>query len=305
MNIKQLEYLTKISKFKSLNEAANEFFITRQNLSYSMKALEDELGTKIFKRSNQGIEFTENGKRILKDVEQILNIVSEWYNLSENKTHNESIIIESRGVLSDTIVPQIMSICSEKYSNISISAFEGIETKKFTAKPSFKADSLITLEFFSPESFEKIKQKSLENNWKYRVLAKGSGAVFMNTKNPLAQLSYVSINDIKEQCIVASNLSAIHYDNPSFWQYFDEETILHPPNREATLKMTLMSPNVVSLASFVAVKNTEYVNNRLIKAVYPVDCPMLEILVAFYYSKRDKNNVEKVLNIAEELLINY
>lgn len=233
MNLKQLEYLSKINKYKSLNEAANDFFITRQSLSYSLKSLEEELGTEIFLRSKQGIEFTENGKRILADTEKILDIISKWYKLSDNKNNCENIIMESLGVLSDTIIPQIMSICSSKCSDVMISAFESGETKKYTAPPSSDADSLIVFEFFSPENFEKNIKNSINAKWNYRILAKGSAAVFMNTKNPLAKASSISMDDIKENCIIASHFPASYYDNPSFWQHFDKRTILHPPNREA------------------------------------------------------------------------
>lgn len=65
MRIEQLKYLISISHYHSMNLAAEALYITPQALSASIKHLESELGTTIFERTNKGVSFTEDGKRVL------------------------------------------------------------------------------------------------------------------------------------------------------------------------------------------------------------------------------------------------
>ena len=50
MNTQQLEYVIAISEEKSLSKAADRLLVTQPALSQQIKKLEQELGTKLFRR---------------------------------------------------------------------------------------------------------------------------------------------------------------------------------------------------------------------------------------------------------------
>ncbi len=72
MRIEQFEYLTEISKNKSMNAASKKLHITPQALSTSIKKLEEELNLTILDRTTMGVSLTEKGQALLLLVENFL-----------------------------------------------------------------------------------------------------------------------------------------------------------------------------------------------------------------------------------------
>lgn len=64
MTFQQLEYVVEISKCGSINKAAQKLFLSQSGISTAVRELEQELGIRIFARSNRGVEFTQEGKGI-------------------------------------------------------------------------------------------------------------------------------------------------------------------------------------------------------------------------------------------------
>ena len=54
-----------ISKCGSINKAAQKLFLSQSGISTAVRELEQELGIRIFARSNRGVEFTQEGKEFL------------------------------------------------------------------------------------------------------------------------------------------------------------------------------------------------------------------------------------------------
>ena len=87
MTLTQLQYAVTIAKTKSMNQAANELFVSQPALSGAMKELEDELGTQLFIRNNRGIVITTEGEEFLSYARQMV----ELGNLVEERFVNKSI----------------------------------------------------------------------------------------------------------------------------------------------------------------------------------------------------------------------
>lgn len=56
MNLKQIKYAVSVAKYKSFSKAAKELYLSQPNISQNINSLENEIGYKIFHRTNQGIE---------------------------------------------------------------------------------------------------------------------------------------------------------------------------------------------------------------------------------------------------------
>ncbi|WP_315120903.1 LysR family transcriptional regulator [uncultured Clostridium sp.] len=72
MKFKQIEYALAVSRTLSFSKAAKELYVSQPNISSAINSLEDELGIKIFKRTNQGITITPEGVKFLKHANNIL-----------------------------------------------------------------------------------------------------------------------------------------------------------------------------------------------------------------------------------------
>ena len=71
MTVQQCNYVLKIAACGSFNEAAKELFVAQSSLSVSVKALEQELGIRIFHRAGSGVYLTEEGAEFARYARQL------------------------------------------------------------------------------------------------------------------------------------------------------------------------------------------------------------------------------------------
>jgi len=80
MNITQIKYVLQVAASRSMREAAAGLFISQPALSESISDLEDELGIRIFDRSNKGVSLTDEGREF---IEYAKKAVSQYEILEE------------------------------------------------------------------------------------------------------------------------------------------------------------------------------------------------------------------------------
>lgn len=100
MTLQQLSYIAEISKCGSISRAARKLFLSQSAISASVSALEEELGIRLFDRSNRGVEFTPEGKEFLSYAVSLL----------EQKDRIESLYRESRAS-----APARLSVSTQRY----------------------------------------------------------------------------------------------------------------------------------------------------------------------------------------------
>ncbi len=76
MNFHQLEIFVRVVEEKSFTKAAKKLYVSQPALSKSIRALEEEVGTKLFERSAYGLEITEAGRTVYKYSKDAI----EYYN---------------------------------------------------------------------------------------------------------------------------------------------------------------------------------------------------------------------------------
>ena len=81
MTILQLKYVVALSQSSSMREASSKLYVSQPALSSTIKDLEDDIGIKIFERTNKGITLTPEGNEFIGLAKQAL----KQYELIENK----------------------------------------------------------------------------------------------------------------------------------------------------------------------------------------------------------------------------
>lgn len=76
MQLQQLEYFVKIVEYGSLNKASEYFYVTQPALSKAIMNLEEEIGAEVLRRTNKGVQMTENGKKLYEYAKDILSQVA-------------------------------------------------------------------------------------------------------------------------------------------------------------------------------------------------------------------------------------
>lgn len=72
MSISKYGLFNTVVEIGSLTKAAEKLHLTQSGVSYTISALETELGFTLLKRNRSGISLTNNGERILKHIKKIL-----------------------------------------------------------------------------------------------------------------------------------------------------------------------------------------------------------------------------------------
>ncbi|GAA3406095.1 LysR family transcriptional regulator [Paenibacillus hodogayensis] len=65
MTLQQMKYAAEVARCRSINRAASKLFVSQSSISSAIKELESELHITLFKRSNQGVELTPEGRQFL------------------------------------------------------------------------------------------------------------------------------------------------------------------------------------------------------------------------------------------------
>lgn len=76
MEIRLLEYFLAVVREQSISAGAESLHLSQPTLSRQLKDLENELGKKLFIRSNRKITLTEDGIILRKRAEEILSLVN-------------------------------------------------------------------------------------------------------------------------------------------------------------------------------------------------------------------------------------
>jgi len=88
MTLTQLRYVITVANSGSMSEAARTLFIAQPSLSASIKELETEIGTELFRRTNRGISLTPEGEGFIGYARQVV----EQYELMESKYIDQTTI---------------------------------------------------------------------------------------------------------------------------------------------------------------------------------------------------------------------
>lgn len=122
MTIRQLEYFVTAAHTLNFTVTAQQFFISQSAVTQQIKALENELGAKIFNRKNNVVSLTPAGEALLPDAEQIIEITHE----SIKKVHavrdgmNGSLRIGYLQSMEMTRFPKSIQRAKEDYPGIQL-----------------------------------------------------------------------------------------------------------------------------------------------------------------------------------------
>ena len=94
INIRHLEYFTKVAKLGSINKAAQALYISQPYLGKIMHDLEENLGERLFNRSRSGVTLTPEGVEFLARSEKILEEMdSLWFRKKEKTEGSEPLAV--------------------------------------------------------------------------------------------------------------------------------------------------------------------------------------------------------------------
>ncbi len=254
MTLQQLKYVIEIVNSGSITEASKRLYISQPSLSTAVKELENEMGIEIFNRTSKGISLSSDGVEFLSYARQVI----EQTELLELRYKDKKVI------------KKICSISTQHYA-FAVNAFSNLikklnvleyevtlrETKTYEiindVANFYSEIGILYLNSFNKKVLTKLFK---ENNLKFIELFKAEPHVFISKKNPLANKSIVTIDDLKEYpflCFEQGNYNSFYFSE-EILSTLPKKKIIHVSDR-ATLFNLLIGLNGYTICTGILNSN--------------------------------------------------
>lgn len=156
MNSRQVECILEVAKTQNFNRAAENLFISQPTLSHHIKVVEEELGFKIFDRSQKSVQLTNVGKTFCQGLETINDdlqtLIEQCQNFGQKYQRTIKISIFNRLALLK--LPKAIEIFKSKYPKVFIDPIFDSSTNRFGQFLAGQTDIL----FIRDEDAKNVKQ---------------------------------------------------------------------------------------------------------------------------------------------------
>lgn len=186
MKIEQIRYVLEIYKTGSISKAAQKFYMSRPNMSNSVRNLENEVGFEILERSVDGVKFTKKGQAFIRHCMNIIKEVDEIQELAEEKARLQF------GVVNPNCPPveeAFIKLCrameaKEELSRYQLSMYREYQYESMVLLNRRKADIAITVskDLSAPSLLREMSERGLE----YKKLWDAPCNVNLSVNHPLA-----------------------------------------------------------------------------------------------------------------------
>lgn len=127
MDLRQLQYFTKIAESGSFREAAVRANIAQSALSRHMRALEEELGVILLERHARGIRLTTEGEQLKRRADSILRDVEETKSelTATTSSPRGTVTIGASSTTSRLLYARLAEATSQRFPGIDLQMTEG------------------------------------------------------------------------------------------------------------------------------------------------------------------------------------
>ncbi|MEY8712634.1 LysR family transcriptional regulator [Mangrovibacter phragmitis] len=189
MNIRNLEYLVALAKYRHFQRAAEACNVSQPTLSAQLRKLENELGLQLLERTTRKIRFTQTGLRLVEQTQVILREIEALKNMANSSQNSLSQTLDI-GII-PTLAPYIFShmntLCRENFPEVEMEIHEAQtqhllamlesdaiecaivmaskETSKYVELPLFEEPLVLGVSHKHPYArFDEINMDHLKNN---------------------------------------------------------------------------------------------------------------------------------------------
>lgn len=206
MTILQLKYVIAIANASSMREAASKLYVSQPALSATIRELEEELGIKIFERTNKGISLTQDGLEFLpyakQAVSQYVIIEDRYMEMDREKTHF-SVSMQHYVFAVHAFIETVKQFSFQKYN------FSVHETKTDEVLSNVRdLKSEIGIISYSKSNENILKKLFREYQLQFSPLMKRETYAYVWKEHPLAHLKEVSLEALSEYPCVSFDQSS-------------------------------------------------------------------------------------------------
>lgn len=196
MNILHMKYAVEVANTRSISKAAENLYTSQPNLSRAIKALENDLKIKIFKRSSKGLEITIAGEEFLLYAKNALAQIKKIESLYENRNEKKlrlSICVPRASYFSYAFSDFAKGLDSESSAEIVYKETNSMRSILNVVKEEYDLGVVRYQSTFEKYFNTLFEEKKLN----HEVLNEFTYVMLMNKNNPLAQKERILAEDLQ------------------------------------------------------------------------------------------------------------
>lgn len=294
MTLQQLRYLIEVARSGSFNAAAQELYVSQSTLSMAIKDLEEELGIKIFLRSNRGLTLTNDGTELLSYARQVV----EQADLLSDRYANRKKADSNRLSIST----QHYAFCVRAFMNL-IEEYDA-ESYDFTLRETRTSEILADVHEFRSElgiiylsDFnERALNRALdEHNLEFTLLFEANVHVFVGEHHPLAKRTSLKPADLSEYPRLSFEQGTVN----SF--HFAEEPLASLPHKKnITYSDRGTLTNLLTHSSGYTL-STGVLSNEMQTGIVAIPLDVNEVMRVGYIMHKERKPSKLVLRYIKKL----
>ena len=231
VKLEYLEYIVEVKRCKSISRAARNLYTTQPTVSIAIQNVEDELGFKIFHRSNTGVELTKEGMELYEKIERVLATIEEMKQISEKQSIKAINLLAVPEVCSSFTI-DLVERMSSSLKNVSINIKE-MRTNELLSSL-FSTGNDIGIGCYTKASEKKILSQLNDHDYKVETIIRDCMVVFLSRKDVDSYRHSLNIKDLSEKTPILfvdnepmSDVSGvnIHKGKPKYLTFSDKSSI--------------------------------------------------------------------------------
>lgn len=200
MKLTTIAYFIAVAEAGSIRAAAQRLYIAQPSLTKAIQLMEEELGVRLFTRTNTGIQLTDAGESILPQARRMMAMYNHWLELGSN-IPLKKISIYSQISLTGFLVPDILLQFRESYPELTVNYYTDAEPERFLSSDLQEPSLILGLNYPHADMDRKLKAQGAEKI----VLTHGGYGCLVNRHSPLAEKESVSFQDLKDYYLAFTN----------------------------------------------------------------------------------------------------
>lgn len=145
MNIRDLQYVVAVARFRHFGKAADACFAGQSTLSAQVKKFEEQLGVRIFERNNRSVNVTPIGEEIVARARSIIEMADAMNELAQAHADPLSGVLRLGVIptIGPYLVPDLFARIREQYPSLELVMTEAITDQIVDGLLDHKLDAII------------------------------------------------------------------------------------------------------------------------------------------------------------------
>ena len=265
MELRVLKYFIAVAREESMTRAADILHVTQPTLSKQIKDLEDEIGKKLFNRTNYAIKLTAEGEILYKRALDIVNLADDTVEELKAMTEATGGNVNIGAAETDSIkyLARIIKQLQQECAGIIVSIYSGDSESVEYKLDKGQLDFALVVRDFDLNKYNFIE-----------LPYKDTYGLICRSDNPLCKKNKITFDDMINEPIIVSRQSLAHDLRKWAGERVDELTIAATGDIPFNLSL-LVKEGIGSLLCFDKIINTTETSNL---RYIPLEPPMLSPL---------------------------